>query len=164
MKISLRILIIAICLMAGATSCSMLDRHKLEDRIDQLEHKMPKEITSVMKVDEIDYDDDKNMVEITFVWDVTASDIAWASAAERKQEILNLVNIKKIDRALPELIERAEAGIEIEVELADGTDAAALCGVTVTFGCVHSGLASGRGSLSNTSGVAPARVPASRVL
>lgn len=48
MKISLRILIIAICLMAGATSCSMLDRHKLEDRIDQLEHKMPKEITSVM--------------------------------------------------------------------------------------------------------------------
>ena len=36
-----------------------------------------------------------------------------------------IVNIKKIDRALPELIERAEAGIEIEVELADGTDAAA---------------------------------------
>ena len=35
MKISLRILIIAICLMAGATSCSMLDRHKLEDRIDR---------------------------------------------------------------------------------------------------------------------------------
>ena len=101
MKISLRILIIAICHMAVDTSCSMLDRHKLEDRIDQLEHKMPKEITSVMRVDEIDYDDDKNMVEITFVWDVTASDIAWASAAERKQEILNLVNIKKIARALP---------------------------------------------------------------
>ena len=47
MKISLRILVVAICLMAGATSCSMLDRHKLEDRIDQLEHKMPKEITLV---------------------------------------------------------------------------------------------------------------------
>lgn len=103
MKISLRILIIAICLMAGATSCSMLDRHKLEDKIDQLEHKMPKEITSVMRVDEINYDDDKNMVEITFVWDVTTGDIAWASAAERKQEILNLVNIKKIDRALRSL-------------------------------------------------------------
>jgi hypothetical protein len=117
MKISLRILIIAICLMAGATSCSMLDRHKLEDKIDQLEHKMPKEITSVMRVDEINYDNDKNMVEITFVWDVTTGDIAWASAAERKQEILNLVNIKKIDRALHELIERAEAGIEIEVRL-----------------------------------------------
>ena len=127
MKISLRILIIAICLMAGATSCSMLDRHKLEDRIDQLEHKMPKEITSVMKVDEIDYDD-----------------IAWASAAERKQEILNLVNIKKIDRALPELIERAEAGIEIEVELADGTDAA-----TITYPNIATFNAAARGEATD---------------
>ncbi len=144
MKISLRILIIAICLMAGATSCSMLDRHKLEDRIDQLEHKMPKEITSVMRVDEIDYDDDKNMVEITFVWDVTASYIAWASAAERKQEILNLVNIKKIDRALPELIERAKAGIEIEVELADGTDAA-----TITYPNIATFNAAARGEATD---------------
>ena len=144
MKISLRILIIAICLMAGTTSCSMLDRHKLEDRIDQLEHKMPKEITSVMRVDEIDYDDDKNMVEITFVWDVTAGDIAWASAAERKQEILNLVNIKKIDRALPELIERAEAGIEIEVELADGTDAA-----TITYPNIATFNAAARGEATD---------------
>ena len=144
MKISLRILIIAICLMAGATSCSMLDRHKLEDRIDQLEHKMPKEITSVMRVDEIDYDDDKNMVEITFVWDVTASDIALASAAERKQEILNLVNIKKIDRALPELIERAKAGIEIEVELADGTDAA-----TITYPNIATFNAAARGEATD---------------
>lgn len=144
MKISLRILIIAICLMAGATSCSMLDRHKLEDRIDQLEHKMPKEITSVMRVDEINYDDDKNMVEITFVWDVTANDIAWASAAERKQEILNLVNIKKIDRALPELIERAEAGIEIEVELADGTDAA-----TITYPNIATFNAAARGEATD---------------
>ena len=144
MKISLRILIIAICLMAGATSCSMLDRHKLEDRIDQLEHKMPKEITSVMRVDEIDYDDDKNMVEITFVWGVTASDIAWASAAERKQEILNLVNIKKIDRALPELIERAKAGIEIEVELADGTDAA-----TITYPNIATFNAAARGEATD---------------
>lgn len=144
MKISLRILVVAICLMAGATSCSMLDRHKLEDRIDQLEHKMPKEITSVMKVDEIDYDDDKNMVEITFVWDVTVSDIAWASAAERKQEILNLVNIKKIDRALPELIERAEAGIEIEVELADGTDAA-----TITYPNIATFNAAARGEATD---------------
>lgn len=144
MKISLRILVVAICLMAGATSCLMLDRHKLEDRIDQLEHKMPKEITSVMKVDEIDYDDDKNMVEITFVWDVTASDIAWASAAERKQEILSLVNIKKIDRALPELIERAEAGIEIEVELADGTDAA-----TITYPNIATFNAAARGEATD---------------
>lgn len=144
MKISLRILIIAICLMAGATSCSTLDRHKLEDRIDQLEHKMPKEITSVMRVDEIDYDDDKNMVEITFVWDVTAGDIAWTSAAERKQEILNLVNIKKIDRALPELIERAEAGIEIEVELADGTDAA-----TITYPNIATFNAAARGEATD---------------
>ena len=144
MKISLRILIIAICLRAGATSCSMLDRHKLEDKNDQLEHKMPKEITSVMKVDEIDYDDDKNMVEITFVWDVTAGDIAWASAAERKQEILNLVNIKKIDRALPELIERAEAGIEIEVELADGTDAA-----TITYPNIATFNAAARGEATD---------------
>ena len=117
MKISLRILIIAICLMAGATSCSMLDRHKL---------------------------DDKNMDEITFVWDVTASDIAWASAAERKQEILNLVNIKKIDRALPELIERAEAGIEIEVELADGTDAA-----TITYPNIATFNAAARGEATD---------------
>ena len=144
MKISLRILIIAICLMAGATSCSMLDRPKLEDKIDQLEHKMPKEITSVMRVDEINYDDDKNMVEITFVWDVTTGDIAWASAAERKQEILNLVNIKKIDRALPELIERAEAGIEIEVELADGTDAA-----TITYPNIATFNAAARGEATD---------------
>ena len=142
MKISLRILVVAICLMAGATSCSMLDRHKLEDRIDQLEHKMPKEITSVMRVDEINYDDDKNMVEITFVWDVTTGDIAWASAAERKQEILNLVNIKKIDRALPELIERAEA--EIEVKLADGTDAA-----TITYPNIATFNAAARGEATD---------------
>ena len=90
------------------------------------------------------YDDDKNMVEITFVWDVTASDIAWASAAERKQEILNLVNIKKIDRALPELIERAEAGIEIEVELADGTDAA-----TITYPNIATFNAAARGEATD---------------
>ena len=144
MKIYLRRLIIAFCLMAGATSCSMLDRHKLEDRFDQLENKMPKEITYVMRVDEIDYDDDKNMVEITFVWDVTASDIAWASAAERKQEILNLVNIKKIARALPELIERAEAGNEIEVELADGTDAA-----TITYPNIATFNAAARGEATD---------------
>lgn len=105
---------------------------------------MSKEITSVMRVDEIDYDDDKNMVEITFVWDVTANDIAWASAAERKQEILNLVNIKKIDRALPELIERAEAGIEIEVELADGTDAA-----TITYPNIATFNAAARGEATD---------------
>ena len=86
----------------------------------------------------------KNMVEITFVWDVTASDIAWASAAERKQEILNLVNIKKIDRALPELIERAEAGIEIEVELADGTDAA-----TITYPNIATFNAAARGEATD---------------
>lgn len=144
MKISPHILIIAICLMAGASSCSLLGRYKLETKIDQLEHKMPKVITSAMNADEIDYDDDKNMVKIKYVWNVTAYDIAWTSAAERKQEVLSLVNINKIDRALPELIERAEAGIELEVELADGTDVA-----TITYPNISTFKAAARGEATD---------------
>lgn len=126
MKTSPYLFLSAICLLATSTSCTLLGKHKLEDKIDQLEHKMPKEITAAMKADEIEYDDNKNVVEIKYVWDVTASDIAWTSPQERKQEVLSLVNIKKIDRSLPDLIDKAEAGIEIEVELADGTDVATI--------------------------------------
>ena len=105
---------------------------------------MPKVITSAMNADEIDYDDDKNMVKIKYVWNVTAYDIAWTSAAERKQEVLSLVNINKIDRALPELIERAEAGIELEVELADGTDVA-----TITYPNISTFKAAARGEATD---------------
>ena len=45
--------------------------------------------------------------------------------------------------------------------IARGEDCAALCGVIVTFGWVHSGLATGSGSIGNTSSVAPASVPSS---
>lgn len=129
MKHTLRHCLIASCLLvltAAASSCTLLGKHKLEGKINDLERKMPKEITSVMHAEEIDYDDDRNEVEIKFVWDVTATDIAWASTADRKQEVLNLISIKKIDPSLPDLIEKAEAGIVIEVELSDGTDVATI--------------------------------------
>lgn len=112
--------------MIATSSCTLLGKHKLDDKIEQLERKMPVEITSVVNATDIDYDDDKNVVEIEYEWNVEASDIAWASAEERKQEVLSLISVKDIDRSLPDLIEKAEAGLEIKVELADGTDVATI--------------------------------------
>lgn len=118
--------------MIVMSSCTLLGKHKLEDKIEQLERKMPVEITSVLNATDIDYDDDKNVVEIEYEWNVEASDIAWASAEERKQEVLSLISVKDIDRSLPDLIEKAEAGIAVKVELADGTDVATITYPNIT--------------------------------
>ena len=112
--------------MIATSSCTLLGKHKLDDKINQLERKMPVEITSVVSATDIDYDDNRNVVEIEYTWNVEAADIVWASAEDRKQEVLSLISFKAIDRALPDLLEKAGAGLEVKVELADGTDVATI--------------------------------------
>lgn len=110
----------------AAVSCTYLGKNKLEEKVDSLSKDLPKEITSVMKVTDLMYNTSRNVLEITYTWDVTPDDIAWTTAEERQQEVLQLVSIKKLDDRLPDLIDKARAGIVVVVHLSDGSEAATI--------------------------------------
>ncbi len=112
-------------------SCVYFSQSKLSSEVNTVGKKLPKDLGNGMTVDEISYEKNRNMVSIKYVWMPDTLGQEWLSyyygtTAERREKVLSLLSIKKISLGLPELIESAEAGIEIEVATQDGTSVAAI--------------------------------------
>ncbi len=117
-----KVLLVALTAVVASTfaSCVYFSQSRLDSKVDSLRKDLPKELDNGMSADEIRYDKGRNIVSINYVWRPDTTGQEWlyyyyGTAAERKEKMLNLLSIKKINRELPELIEAAEAGIEVEV-------------------------------------------------
>lgn len=112
-------------------SCVYFSQSKLSSEVNSIGKKLPKDLDNGMTADEISYEKNRNMVSIKYVWTPDTLGQEWLSyyygtAAERRDKMLSLLSIKKISLGLPELIESAEAGIEIEVAIDGGKSIAAI--------------------------------------
>ncbi len=117
--------VLTVVLATTFASCAYFSQGKLSSEVNNISKDLPKDLDNGMAADEISYEKNRNMVSIRYVWTPSDGDAEWfayyATTAERKEKVLNLVSIKKISYKLAELIEAAEAGIEIEVVAGDAS-------------------------------------------
>lgn len=123
--------VLTVILASTFASCVYFSQNKLSSEVNSRSKDLPKDLDNGITADEISYEKNRNMVSIKYVWFADTLGQEWQSfcystTAERRDKVLSLLSIKKISRRLPELIEAAEAGIEIEVETADGSPLATI--------------------------------------